>query len=145
MYDVHVFAVVRVKVKDIEAKTTKEATEKAIEKVDWRSLFMLREGKVGATSIEFTDEFNGFMVNPQWESDGAEFLREDGSPDIKDTCHRCKQTAKPSISLDLLKAILFRENSVIDEGDVQGMMTVIRREANNERRGKKTALAEEIG
>jgi hypothetical protein len=146
-HDVYVFATMRAKVEGIEAKNYKEASQKATKVVDWDTLFLLRENvmvpgsKFPVKSIAF-DEFSGFLVH-DGGIDNGEFLYRDGDTYVNDTCHDCKQTSKPSISLDLLRAILERENSVIDEGDVQALMTTIRREANSERRGKKTALSDE--
>jgi hypothetical protein len=148
MYDVHVFAVVRVLVTDLDAKTPKAASRMALDAVDWETLFLgLEGGKV--QHAEFAEEYNGFLVEPKDKirgvmSDDGEFLRDDGTPEPSETCFKCRQTTRPSVSLELLKSILYRETSCIAYEDVQGLMNVIRREANHERRGMKTALTEEI-
>lgn len=78
-YDVHIYAVVRVKMEAIEADSTTDAVEKAREKFLNRVDYHQRVG-------EFADDFEGYLVDP-YKEDGVE-IDGDNSVYIEDECHR---------------------------------------------------------
>lgn len=78
-YDVHIYAVVRVKLEAIEADDPKNAVEVAREKFLNRVDYHQRFG-------QFADDFEGYLVDP-YKEDGVE-IDGDHSVYIEDECHR---------------------------------------------------------
>ena len=67
-YTVHLYPIVRVTVRDVEAASQVEAIKKAEEMVDLHKLFANLAGH-NVYSIEYADDLDGFLVD------------EDGDPD----------------------------------------------------------------
>ena len=56
-FEVHVYAIVRVKVENVEANTAQEATGKAEESLDLNEMFN------GIPNAEYADDVDGFLVD----------------------------------------------------------------------------------
>lgn len=78
-YDVHIYAVVRVKMEAIEADSTTQAVEKAREKFLNRVDYCQSVG-------EFADDFEGYLVDPYKE--GGVEVDSENSVYIEDESHR---------------------------------------------------------
>jgi hypothetical protein len=65
LHDVHILAVVRVLVKDVPAKSPKQAILKAQEKVNLDKLLKQRRPleSSGAACVEFNDDIIGFILD----------------------------------------------------------------------------------
>jgi hypothetical protein len=61
-HNVHIYAVVRVKVADVEADTPEAATERAEAAVDLHALFRGLAGH-GATDTEYAEAIDSFVVD----------------------------------------------------------------------------------
>ena len=59
--NVHIYAVVRVKISDVEAETPKKAARKAEELVNLHDIL---DGRNGEYDIEWAEEVTGFTVDP---------------------------------------------------------------------------------
>lgn len=59
-YHVHLYPIVRVLVRDIEAESQVEAIKKAEAQVDWDAFL---SHSVGMLHAEFADDFDGFHVD----------------------------------------------------------------------------------
>ena len=68
-FHVHVYAVVRVLVPNIEADSQIEACEKADEMVDMTNLFGHVPFRPPVASVEFADEINGFLVDEDGDTE----------------------------------------------------------------------------
>lgn len=64
-YDVHLYAVVRVKVNDIEADSQTEAIDKAESLVNFNSLFDASRPSRVVEHVEYADEVNAALVDEQ--------------------------------------------------------------------------------
>ena len=63
MHDVHILAVVRVLVKDIPAKSPKQAINKAQAQVNLDKILRQPTPGQGAAYVEFNDDIVGFIVD----------------------------------------------------------------------------------
>ena len=64
-YHVHVYPVVRVLIKDIEADSQEEACKKAEELVDLHQLFESLRFDPPVGYVEYADEIDGFLVDEE--------------------------------------------------------------------------------
>ena len=65
MHDVHIYAIVRVKVSDVEANSHREAIEKAEERADLDQLFRPLGNTVGpgVAYVEYADDIDSYLVD----------------------------------------------------------------------------------
>ena len=79
-HDVHIFAIVRVKVPGVKAKSQIQAIEEARGRVDFYRLFELC-AQPGTECVEFAEEFSHYLVDEEddleynatrWYKDGAD-------------------------------------------------------------------------
>lgn len=63
MHDVHILAVVRVLVKDVSAKTPKQAIARAQKRVNLDKIFRNPYPGEGASYVEFNDDIIGFILD----------------------------------------------------------------------------------
>jgi hypothetical protein len=80
-YDVHIYAVVRVKVPGVEAESQTDAIEQAEEQVDFNALFDSRRFSLypGIECVEYADETSGYLVDEEGdeEHDRSSFYKYD--------------------------------------------------------------------
>jgi len=73
-YDVHVYAMVAIKVPDVKAKDTKAAAAKALTKFDSHNLLSQTNPTKEVAGVSFVDAFEGFIVDEQGD-DGKQKTR----------------------------------------------------------------------
>ena len=68
-YHVHAFALVRVRIPNIQAKNQKQAIRKATDQLDWYRLFEIAPKDPTASDIEFGEEFSHFLVDEDGDTE----------------------------------------------------------------------------
>jgi len=106
-YDVHIYAVTRVKVAGVEAARQKQAIVKAEKKVDLHSVLDGGAFGLNIESIEYAEEIVGFMVDEVGDEFYTKSNQYDGDGELKYTNVPLPRFVVPSsnVNKELLDAL----------------------------------------
>ena len=84
-YTVHIYAIVRVEVPEIEAETQQQALTRAQKQVDLYDLFRRCDVPNGVECIEYADEISHFLVDEEGDEEHEKSKWYDSTEDLMET------------------------------------------------------------
>ena len=92
-YHVHCYAIVRVRVANVEAETPQQAIEQAVEAIDWHRTFPERNypdsdsKPLCITDMSFAEGFDGYLVDVDGDKDCEQSKYYADDPRVVDNKH----------------------------------------------------------